>query len=176
MTGLRALTADYCRQHGLDVTLSTSMPAGYETAFGTYVPETRTLHLNPDLPAAPRQDALFTLYHELRHAEQYQHPERFSEAIRRSLPYVVLYDGACFKRQGDGWLSCRLHGDEAWFTRVYMSLPYELDANDWACRQLADAGFPAAAEEFRRFWIPAQPLPLDELDSLFRRIDEALQA
>ena len=175
MTGLCALAESYCRQHDLAVALSTDMPAGYETAFGTYVPETETLHLNPELSAAPRQDALFTLYHELRHAEQYQHPERFSEVIRRSLPYVVLYDGTCFKRQGNGWLTCRLDGDEAWFTLAYLSLPYELDANDWACRQLADAGFPAAAEELRRFWISAQPLSKTELLRLFQRIDEALQ-
>ncbi len=168
----QALIDAHCRQHGLTLTLSTDMPAGYETAFGTYVPETRTLHINAALlQGAPRADALFCLYHELRHAEQYQHPERFNEIIQHSLPYVLLYNGRCFKQTAAGWASCQLEGDEAWFTRAYLSLPYELDANEYACRQLERKGLDAA--DLRSFWIPAQPLPEAEFVRLFQQIDEA---
>lgn len=170
----QALIDAQCRQHGLTLTLSTDMPAGYETAFGTYVPETRTLHLNTSLlQGAPHTDALFYLYHELRHAEQYQHPERFSGIIRHSLPYVLLYNGHCFKQTDTGWASCQLEGDEAWFTRAYLSLPYEMDANEYACRRLERAGLDAA--HLRSLWIPAQPLPEAEFARLFQQIDEALQ-
>ena len=177
MIDFRALADAHCQRHGLEVTLSIDMPAGYETAFGTYVPETKALHLNVRLlQDSPCPDALFYLYHELRHAEQYQHPERFSEAIRRSLPYVILYNGSCFKQTSQGWKSCRFTGEENFFTAAYLSLPYELDANAYACRQLEAAGFTTAAEQQRQFWLPAAPLPEAELFRLFQRIDNAIQA
>lgn len=176
MIDYQAIIDAHCRQCGLTLSLSTNMPEGYETAFGTYVPEARTLHLNTTLlKGAPRADALFYLYHELRHAEQYQHPERFSEIIQQSLPYVILYNGRCFKQTATGWASCQLDGNEAWFTRAYLSLPYELDANSYACRQLECEGLDAAAENLHRFWIPAQPLPEAEFVRLFQQIDEAVQ-
>lgn len=165
----------HCRQYGLSLSLSTAMPEGYETACGTYVPETKTLHLNTALLAgAPVPDALFALYHELRHAEQYQHPERFNEVIRQSLAYVILYNGQCFKQTAQGWHSCKLPGDEAWFTLAYLSLPYELDANEYACSRLEQEGL--NADLLRRLWLPADPLPADEFPRLFRQIDDALQA
>ena len=174
MIDYQAIVNAHCREYDLSLTLSADMPAGYETAFGTYVPETRVLHLNAALlQGAPRPDALFYLYHELRHAEQYQHPERFSPLLRDSLPYVLLYNGQCFRQAEDGWRSCRLTGDKAWFTRVYLSLPYELDANDYACRHLERNGLDAT--HLRQFWLPADPLPDEDLRRLFRQIDEAAQ-
>ena len=53
------------------------------------------------LQSAPEYETMFYLVHELRHAEQYQHPERFDAMIRVSLPYVVLYDGTCFRLRGE---------------------------------------------------------------------------
>ena len=88
------LVESICAERGLSVVLSWDMPQGYETANGTFDPVAKTLFLNPAvLQSAPEYEAMFYLVHELRHAEQYQHPERFDETIRRSLPYVVLYDG-----------------------------------------------------------------------------------
>ena len=69
-------------------------------ANGTFDPVVRTLFLNPVvLQGAPECEAMFYLVHELRHAEQYQHPERFDAMICESLPYVVLYNGTCFRFQ-----------------------------------------------------------------------------
>ena len=83
MIDFQPIVDAHCQQCGLTLLLSADMPAGYETAYGTYVPETKTLHLNAETMAdAPPAEALFTLFHELRHAEQYQHPERFSEIIQ----------------------------------------------------------------------------------------------
>jgi len=175
MPDFRALADAHCRACALSVTLSDIMPAGYETAYGTYVPETKTLHLNTALLAdAPPAEALFTLYHELRHAEQYQHPERFSQAIRQSLPYVILYNGQCFKQTAQGWHSCQLPGDEAWFTQVYLSLPYEQDANEDACRHLEQRDLDAS--KLRQFWLPADSLPEEAFFPIFRQIDDAIQA
>lgn len=176
MIDYQAIVDEHCRQHGLTLSLSTDMPEGYETAFGTYVPDTRTLHINAALlQGAPRPDALFSLYHELRHAEQYQHPERFSAIIQQSLPYVLLYNGQCFKQTSNGWVSCQLEGDTAWFTRAYLSLPYELDANEYGCTLLERDGLDEAAQSLRRFWIPSHPLSQEDYIALFQQIDQAIE-
>lgn len=39
----------FCRDHSLDVKLSSEMPAGYETAFGTYDVTVNTLFFNEKL-------------------------------------------------------------------------------------------------------------------------------
>lgn len=97
-----ALVESICAERGLSVVLSWDMPQGYETANGTFDPVAKTLFLNPAvLQSAPEYEAMFYLVHELRHAEQYQHPERFDAMIRVSLPYVVLYDGTCFRLRGE---------------------------------------------------------------------------
>lgn len=98
------LVESICAERGLSVVLSWDMPQGYETANGTFDPVAKTLFLNPAvLQSAPEYEAMFYLVHELRHAEQYQHPERFDAMIRVSLPYVVLYDGTCFRLRGETW-------------------------------------------------------------------------
>ena len=57
----------FCRDHSLDVKLSSEMPAGYETAFGTYDVTVNTLFLNEKLlERAPQWEVLYYLYHELR--------------------------------------------------------------------------------------------------------------
>lgn len=96
----RALVESICAERGSSVALSWDMPQGYEMANGTFDPVVRTLFLNPIvLQGAPECEAMFYLVHELRHAEQYQHPERFDAMICESLPYVVLYNGTCFHFQ-----------------------------------------------------------------------------
>ena len=178
MKEMKALAASIGAEAGLTLRFATAMPPGYETAFGMYDPDTKTLHLNAALLAnTPRSEALFHLYHELRHAEQYQHPERFSDAVRASLPYVILYNGRCFRQTRQGWQSCTLQGEEAFFTRAYLSLPHELDANEYACRRLADEdGCASAAEALRGFWIPRLPLSPANLRQLYQQIDEAVQS
>ena len=115
------LVESICAERGLSVVLSWDMPQGYETANGTFDPAKKTLFLNPAvLQSAPEYEAMFYLVHELRHAEQYQHPERFDAMIRVSLPYVVLYDGTCFRLRGETWQECRLDGGEERFRDAYL--------------------------------------------------------
>ena len=68
------------------------MPAGYETANGTFDVESRTVCINADyLKEAPDYEKAFYLFHELRHVSQYLCPELFSSAVNRSIQYVIMY-------------------------------------------------------------------------------------
>jgi len=70
--------------------------SGYKTAYGTYDVK---LFVNVNLlENAPVYKVLFYLYHEMRHALQYAHPEQLDKEIRESLPYVLLYNGICFRQ------------------------------------------------------------------------------
>ena len=89
---------NYLKDHPLDLVLSFNMPAGYETANGTFDVESKTVFINAEqLKEAPDHEKAFYLFHELRHASQYLCPELFSDAITRSLQYVIMYDGTCYK-------------------------------------------------------------------------------
>ncbi len=86
----------YCRQLGVNV--SFHMPTGYEEAFGTYDVTCNTIYINKNLAqSTPPYRFLFFFLHEYRHAVQYNNPSAFSDEIQKSLPYVILYNGECFK-------------------------------------------------------------------------------
>lgn len=62
----------YCREHDLELRLSFEMPIGYETANGTFDVSSRTVFINAEkLNKEPEYSKLFYLFHELRHASQY---------------------------------------------------------------------------------------------------------
>ena len=167
----------FCEEKKINPHLSQDMPRGYETAFGSYDVTCNTLFLNLSLlQQAEKYEALFYLYHELRHAEQYLHPERFGPEIQQSRQYVILYNGTCFKLVGGAWRQCVLQGDEAYFTDAYKSLPHELDANDVAFRKVADAvGVSPQLKKLYSFWAPKIRWKYQEYEKLFVRIDEALE-
>lgn len=166
----------FCRKNGIEVTLSYDMPAGYETACGTYDVTINTLFLNRTMLAdAPRYEAMFYLFHELRHAMQYLRPMMFDERIRESLPYVILYNGICYKLVAHAWKECALSGDESYFTRAYMSLPYEMDANAFAYEKTREmCGDSAALKALFDFWMPKDSFADEEHRKLFRQIDAKL--
>lgn len=178
MSDIELLAADFCRENGISVKLSCQMPAGYETAFGTYDVTVNTLFLNMALlKDATKHEALFYLFHELRHAMQYLRPALFDESIRESRFYVILYNGVCFKLVDNRWQTCTLEGAEEHFTRAYLSLPYELDANAFAYERVkALCGDTAELQRLYACWMPRRRLDYDELKKLFRRIEEALSA
>ena len=170
------LAAEFCKENGIAVTMSREMPAGYENAYGTYDVAVNTLFLNPAmLRDAPEYEKLYYLYHELRHAVQYLCPGRFGVEIRESLAYVVLYNGICFRLVGNVWQECELGGPEEYFTRAYLSLPYEMDANAFAYEKVKElCGDSAELRELYGFWMPKERMAYPELETLFRRIDAAL--
>ena len=167
----------YVEENELDIELSYSMPPGYEDAFGTFDITCKTLFLNDkELKSRPVYESLYYFYHEMRHAEQYLHPERFERDIQKSIPYVILYDGTCFKLADGKWLECRLTGDQDWFSLAYQSLPYELDANRYA-RERVKACMPEwekQIEDLCRFWMPGEVISEEELEEVFDRIDRAV--
>lgn len=174
---LEALVQAFGEENGVAVRLSLEMPCGYGTANATFDPVVRTLFLNSTvLQSAPEYEAMFYLTHELRHAEQYQHPERFDALIRESLPYVVLYDGTCFRLRGEKWQECRLDGGEARFRDAYLGLPYEVDANEFAARQVkALYGDSPALRQLRDCWRPRRIWSNADYRRLFREIDETIE-
>ena len=126
----------YCNETGLELSLCFDMPEGYETANGTYDDGTKTVYINAKLlEAAPDYEKAFYLFHELRHAAQYLEPEQFPELIRRSLQYMIQYDGTCYKLVNGDYTACELEGEEERFTELYLGQPHEMDANNYAFEQ-----------------------------------------
>ena len=172
---IESIIAGFCKENSLVVTLSCDMPAGYETAYGTYDVTINTLFLNAQLlQDAPEHEVLFYLFHELRHAMQYLRPESFDPQIQESRFYVVLYNGVCYKLVDNAWQEVVMEGAEDYFTRAYMSLPYELDANSFAYERVKDiCGNTDELQSLYSFWIPAEKMDYVELHDLFIRIDTA---
>lgn len=170
---LKAIVSEFCNENHLDVKLSSIMPDGYEDAFGTYDVTINTLFLNTDrLSDAPEYEVLFYLLHELRHAMQYLHPEMFDMEIQESRFYVILYNGICYKLVDRNWIPCKLKGSESDFTDAYMSLPYEIDANNFAYQRVKQiCGDSADLQGLYEAWTPKVIWKYEEYDKLFRKID-----
>ena len=100
----------------------------------------------------------------------------FSEQIQKSRIYVVLYDGTCYKLIDNEWQKCFLDGSEEYFTRVYISLPYEIDANTFAYEKTKEiCGDTAELQDLYAFWMPQDKLEYAEHQKLFCRIDDELK-
>lgn len=128
---------DYCSAHNLALHLSFSMPVGYETANGNFDPACKTVFINAKrLKNESDSTKAFFLFHELRHALQYLCPDQFSSTIQRSIQYIILYDGTCYKLTNERYLKCQLDGGEEYFTDLYLSLPHEVDANTFAYKSV----------------------------------------
>ena len=167
----------YCNDNTLDLFLSFNMPAGYETANGTFDVGSRTVCINADyLKEAPDYEKAFYLFHELRHASQYLCPELFSSAVNRSIQYVIMYDGTCYKIVNGTYYECRLEGGEDFLTNIYLGQPHEVDANKYAYEQVKKTcGDSDGLRKLYEFWMPVQPVSDDVFDSVYTLIDEKIQ-
>ena len=176
MSDIEKMVNDFCHVNGLSVKLSYDMPIGYETAYGTYDVTINTLFLNAELlKNAPRYEVLFYLFHELRHAMQYLCPSLFSDQIQQSRFYVVLYNGVCYKLIDNEWQECTLVGSEEYFTCVYMSLPYEIDANTFAYEKTKEiCGDTVELRELYSYWMPNDRFDYEEHKKVFCLIDDVL--
>lgn len=167
----------YCAENNLKLQLSFDMPPGYETANGTFDFEAKTIYINAEyLCEAADYEQAFYFYHELRHAVQHLSPEKSSDAIIRSLPYTIMFDGTCFKLEDGKYLECKLDGGEEVFTDVYLGQPYEVDANNYAYEQ-AKKIF-GDSEELRKlydFWLPKKPVPDEAYEIYYDLIDEKVR-
>lgn len=174
---IEKLFLSYIKENDLDIKLSYLMPVGYEDAFGTFDITCKTLFLNAKLlESGPVYEVLYYFYHELRHAVQYIHPEQFDKLVQESINYVILYNGTCFKLLDGAWRDCQLSGEQEYFTLAYENLPYEIDANQYA-RDAVKAlltEYDAEIELLYRSWLPEKTVQQDELEALYRRIDQAV--
>jgi Zn-dependent peptidase ImmA (M78 family) len=95
---------DFCTENDLSIKLSHDMPSGYETAYGTYDVTVNTLFLNMELlKDAPEYEVLFFLFHELRHAVQYHHPQLLTGRFRKAdfmLSYTTAFATSLLKMRG----------------------------------------------------------------------------
>ena len=163
----------YRQENDLLLKICFEMPACYEAANGMYEPESQTLFINQaKLESAPAYEALFYLYHELRHAVQYQKPDHFEAMIVRSLDYVVGHDGKCWKRINKTWKACRLAGSESYFTQMYLAQPNESDANAFAFQTVKEIlGNSEALQALYSFWKPVEEVSAEQYNDLYRQID-----
>ncbi len=161
-------------EHGLDLRLSFGMPEGYGTANGTFDPDSKTVFINAELlKDAPDYEKAFYFFHELRHALQHLRPGLFGEEIRRSLRYVIMYDGTCYKLDGGRTRECRLDGGEEVFTDLYLGQPYEADANAYAYEQAKKlCGASEGLDRLYAFWMPERPVLPEAYDPVYAAIDE----
>ncbi|MBR5961480.1 MAG: GNAT family N-acetyltransferase [Clostridia bacterium] len=164
----------YCKETGLELNLCFDMPEGYETANGMFDDETKSVYINAKmLEKVPDFEKAFFLFHELRHAAQYLKPEQFPEMIRRSLQYVIQYDGTCYKLVNGDYVDCKLEGGEERFTELYLGQPHEADANNYAYEQTRKIfGEPEELKKLHGFWMPKQPIPDETYQTVYAEIDE----
>lgn len=168
----------YCNTEGLDLHLSFDMPSGYENANGTFDLSTKTVFINETiLKNSPDHEKLFFLFHELRHATQYLAPNKFDAAISKSLQYVIMFDGTCYKLIDGVYHSCKLDGRDDYFVNLYLGQPYEVDANTFAYERTKNiCGDSEALKKLYEFWVPHQLMPYKIYDSVFALIDEKLKS
>lgn len=152
------------------------MPAGYENANGTFDVAAKTVYINTTrLNDAPDYEKAFFLFHELRHASQYLCPSLFSDTIRRSLQYIIQYDGTCYKWVNGSYRKYKLDGSEEYFTNLYLGQPHEVDANRFAYEQTQKLyGDSAELKALFDFWMPRQPVLVGTYDAVFSQIDKKI--
>lgn len=125
---------DFIASHNLQTALCFDMPVGFEKAFGLFDAIKNVLYINISNKLSFVR-TIYTFYHELRHALQYNSPERFSKDIQMLLPYVVHFDGNCYMLKNNKWLHCIIDDEGFNFLEIYKSFPYEIDANNFAYKQ-----------------------------------------
>ena len=168
---------NFCTDNSLNINLSFCMPKGYEDAFGSFDVTENTLYINKQmLSSTPEYQALYYLYHELRHAMQYTYPERFSEEIQKSRFYSILYNGTCYKLVDNQWKTCQLQGAEEYFIKAYLNMPIETDANTFAYEQTkAVMGDSPELKSLYNWWMPKENFSYDEYLKLYREIDNNIK-
>ncbi len=176
MIDFKNIISDFCIKNNLKIKVSTKMPVGYEFANGTFDIEKNTLFYNAEILAqAPDYEALFYLFHELRHVQQYKIPQSFPKAIQQSLNYVLMYDGTCYKMINGTWIECKLDGSKEYLENVYMCQPYEIDANNYAYEQVKRIyGSSKELDKLYSFWIPKIKISDDEYMKIYEIIDSKI--
>ena len=167
----------YCKEYGLSLSLSFAMPAGYETAFGTFDSNSLTVFINKNLLKDREEfEQVFYLFHELRHALQYTNPQSFNNIINESLSYIIMYDGTCYKKVGDKYYKYKINGDEEFLKNLYINQPYEMDANEFAYKKVCEVmGFSKELEYLYHRWIPKSRISNETYRLIYKEIDKSIK-
>ena len=167
---------EFCKVNKLKLTLSFDMPEGYETANGMFDVEEKIVYINREmLKDSPDFEQAFYLFHELRHAVQYICHKEFDDCIIKSLQYVIMFDGTCYKLVDGKYLECKLRGDDARFLQLYKGQPYEVDANNFAYEQVKEIfGKLSELRDLYEFFMPSISLSPAEYDEIYELIDKEL--
>ena len=168
---------EYYEENKLSLSLSYTMPCGYETAFGTFDLNLRTIFINKNLLKDKEEfEQAFYLFHELRHALQYINPQLFNNMINDSLSYIIMYDGTCYKQVGDKYYKYKINGDEEFLKDLYVSQPYEVDANEYAYKKVSEVmGFSKELEKLYRSWIPKHRISNETYRLIYKEIDKDIK-
>ena len=166
---------EYCEENKLS--LSYTMPCGYETAYGTFDLNLQTIFINKNLLKDKEEfEQAFYLFHELRHALQYTNPQSFNNIINESLSYIIMYDGTCYKKIGDKYYKYKINGDEEFLKNLYISQPYEMDANKYAYKKVCEVvGFSKELEQLYHRWIPKRRISNETYRLIYKEIDKSIK-
>ena len=167
---------DFCKENKLDIVLSTIMPKGYEYANGTFDVTKKTLFYNVKyLKPLPEYERIFYLFHELRHADQYLNPQKYSDEIIKSSYYSIMFDGTCSKLINGEWKDCKLEGEEEYFINLYLSQPYEVDANSYAYQKTKELFGPSKElNGLFTFWSPKKDISFVDFHKFYEEIDKMI--
>ena len=166
----------FCKKENIKIDISFSMPKGYENAYGTFDAVKNILFANFNL-LKTNYCNLFYLFHELRHAKQYINKKLFSKELQKSLDYVVLYDGTCYKLKNNKWKKSKLKANLD-FLNLYKNLPYEIDANKYAfkkMKKLINKDEYNTLIKIYKNTLPTIKIKKKEIQNLFNTIDEKIK-
>lgn len=131
------------------------MPKGYEDAWGLTQDDTKTVYMN--LSVAIKNsvyDFLYYFLHEVRHSIQYSFPSLFSPLVRKSLEYVIQYDGTILYKVNNEWKQHKIIGTEDYLKEFYMSSPCEVDANEFALKTVTLLFPNISFDRIKEMWFP----------------------
>jgi len=165
---------DYCLENNLSLGISFNMPSGYESANGMYDDETKTIYINLN-NNLPEYEQAFYLYHELRHALQYNQSEHFSDELIMSLRYVIMYDGTCYKNINGSYLKRKINGESNYLLDLYKGQLYEVDANNFAYEMAKKVyGDIPELKELYNLFRPTRYVSFNEYKQIYALIDVKL--
>ena len=167
---------EYCEENKLSLSLSYTMPCGYETAYGTFDLNLQTIFINKNLLKDKEEyEQAFYLFHELRHALQYINPKSFNNIINKRLSYIIMYDGTSYKQVGDKYYKYKINGDEEFLKNLYSSQPYEMDANEYAYKKVSEVmGFSKDLEQLFHSWMPKRRISNETYRLIYTEIDKGI--
>lgn len=173
MINYKELVSRYCLENDFTISLSFDMPSGYEDANAMYDDEKKSIFINLKVTGELKEyEQYFYLYHELRHASQYNKPNEYDISLVKSMDYVIMFNGICYKVIDGKYIMTHIDGNEDFLLNAYLSQPYELDANRYAYEVTKRKyGNIKELDELLNMYMPKRILSNKELSHIYKMID-----